>query len=241
LGQHFFGGNVDAGWEHQLAPSGVTLEQLRSEPGGVRLDLETRHKKYSEPGPDGVPGGFGTPSGLVELYVEAFLDIGQPPLPTFTEPSLSDRSRPEFSEEYPLVLSCAKSLYFCETQHRQVPSLRRHSPEPKVELHPDVATARGIVDGQWVEIVTPLARVRARASLDGSLAPGVVFGEHGWFEPCEELDLAGYPPFGPGSANLNLALAQTPSDPISGSSPLRSQVCEIVPLDPDSGVRSGVI
>ncbi len=231
LGEHFFGGSVDAGWAYQLAPSGVTLDRLRSEPSGVRLDLETRHRKYAQPGPDGVPQGFGTPSGLVDLYVEAFIDVDEPPLPTFVEPSLSGRSRPELSEEYPLILSCAKSLYFCETQHRQVPSLRRHSPDPRVELHPDVATPRGIVDGQWVEIVTPLARVRARASVDDSLAPGVVFGEHGWFEPCEELDLSGYPPFGAGSANLNLALAQTPSDPISGSSPLRSQMCEIVPLE----------
>jgi hypothetical protein len=67
--------------------------------------------------------------------------------------------------------------------------------------------------------------------LDASLMPDVVFGEHGWIEPCDELDLPGFPPFGPGSANLNLALAQTPSDPISGSSPLRSQMCEIVALD----------
>ena len=47
----------------------------------------------------------------------------------------------------------------------------------------------------------------------------------------EELDLPGFPPFGPGSANLNLVLSQTPSDPISGSSPLRAQMCDIVRLD----------
>ena len=72
--------------------------------------------------------------------------------------------------------------------------------------------------------------VRARAAFNGTLAPGVVCGQHGWFEPCEELDLPGYPAFGPGSANLNLVLSQTPSDPISGSSPLRAQVCEVTRL-----------
>jgi anaerobic selenocysteine-containing dehydrogenase len=235
LGEYFFGGDVDAGWEHQLAPSGVTLQQLRGDPAGVSLPLQTLHRKYAAVGDDGVPAGFDTPTGRIELYAEAFLDVGRPPLPTFTEPSLSPRSRPDLADRFPLVLTCAKSLYFCETQHRQVANLRRHVPDPQVELHPDTAMARGIAEGQWVEIATPKGRVRARAAFNTTLDPGVVFGEHGWFEPCEELELPGYPAFGPGSANLNLALSQTPSDPISGSSPLRAQVCDVAPLAGESG------
>ena len=77
---------------------------------------------------------------------------------------------------------------------------------------------------------TPKGGVRARATFNDTLAPGVVFGQHGWFDGCEELGLAGHPPFGPGSANLNLVLSQTPSDPISGSSPLRAQMCEVTLL-----------
>ena len=230
LAEHFFSGNVDAGWEYQLAPSGVTLEQLRADPAGIRLPLETRHRKYAAIGGDGLPAGFPTPTGRIELYVEGFLDIGQPPLPTFTEPALSPRSRPDLAEEFPLVLTCNKPLHFCETQHRQVASLRRHLPDPQVELHPDTAAARGIAEGAWVEIRTPKGAVRARAEFNDTLDRGVVSGQHGWFEACEELDLPGFPPFGPGSANLNLVLSQTPSDPISGSSPLRAQVCEIALL-----------
>lgn len=230
LGEHFFGGNVDAGWEHQLAPSGVTLGHLRSDPAGVRLPLATRHRKYAAAGDDGVPAGFATPTGRIELYVESFLDVGQPPVPTFTEPALSPRSRPDLAAEFPLVLTCAKVLHFCETQHHQVASLRRHVPDPQVELHPETAAGRGIAEGDWVEIRTPKGGVRARAAFNNTLAPNVVSGQHGWFEPCEELDLPGFPPFGPGSANLNLVLSQTPSDPISGSSPLRAQVCEVTLL-----------
>ena len=33
-----------------------------------------------------------------------------------------------------------------------------------------------------------------------------------------------------GSANLNLVLRQQPSDPISGSSPLRASVCDVALL-----------
>jgi anaerobic selenocysteine-containing dehydrogenase len=227
LGEDFFEGDVDAGWQHLLEPSGLTLAQLRDDPAGVSLSLETRYRKYAETGPDGLPSGFDTPTGRIELYVEAFLDAGQPPLPTFHEPALSPRSRPDLAEEFPLVLSCAKSLYFCETQHRQVAYLRRHSPDPQVEVHPATAGQRGVEEGDWVEIATPKGRVRARAVFNDSLDPGVVFGEHGWFDPCEELGLPGYPAFGAGSANLNLVLGQTPSDPISGSSPLRAQMCEV--------------
>jgi anaerobic selenocysteine-containing dehydrogenase len=236
LGEHFFGGDVDAGWRHQLAPSGITLEQLRDDPSGVRLPLETRHRKHAAPGRHGVPTGFATPSGRIQLYVEAFLDVGQAPLPTSTEPATSPRSRPDLAGQFPLVLTCSKSLHFCETQHRQVASLRRRAPDPEVELHPDTAAARGIARGEWVEIATPMGRVRARAAFNRSLAPDVVCGQHGWAEACEELDLPGHPPFGPDSANLNLVLSQTPSDPVSGSSPLRAQVCDVVRLAEDERV-----
>ena len=170
--------------------------------------------------------------------MEGFLDIGQPPVPTFTEPALSPRSRPDLADEFPLVLTCTKALHFCETQHRQIANLRRHVPDPQVELHPDTAAARGIAEGNWVEIRTPKGGVRARAEFNDTLAPNVVSGQHGWFEPCEELNLPGFPPFGPGSANLNLVLSQTPSDPISGSSPLRAQICDVTRLAEDLEVAT---
>jgi anaerobic selenocysteine-containing dehydrogenase len=230
LAEHFFGGDVEAGWKHQLEPSGVTLQQLRDDPAGVRLPLETRHAKYAAVGDHGVPAGFATPTGRIELYVEGFLDVGQPPVPTFTEPALSPRSRPDLAEEFPLVLTCTKDLHFCETQYHQIASLRRRAPDPEVELHPDTARVRGIANGDWVEITTPKGSVRARAAFNDTIAAGVVCGQHGWFDPCKELDLPGYPPFGPGSANLNLVLSQTPSDPISASSPLRAQICNVTLL-----------
>ena len=240
LGEHFFDGDVEAGWEHQLAPSGVTLQQLRATPSGVRLPLQTRHRKHAEVGDGGVPGGFATPTGRIELYVEDFLDVGQPAVPTFVEPATSPRSRPDLAAEFPLVLTCAKSLHFCETQYRQIAGLRSRAPDPEVELHPATAAARGISKGDWVEIATPKGRVRARAAFNRTLDPEVVCGQHGWFEPCEELGLPGHPPFGPGSANLNLVLSQTPSDPISGSSPLRAQVCEVTPLIESHATPAGL-
>jgi anaerobic selenocysteine-containing dehydrogenase len=222
LGSHFWDGDIDAAFGHQLAPSGITLDELRAHPEGVRVPLATRYRKYAD-------SGFRTPSHKVELYSATLAAHGYDPLPAFEEPRISPRSRPDLAEQYPLVLSCAKSLFFCETQHRQVTALRKSAPDPQIELHPSTAESRGIAAGDWVSLDTPRGSVRARAKLNAGLDPQVVFAQHGWWDACEELGLPGYPPYGPDSANLNLVLPQTPSDPISGSSPLRAGVCNVSP------------
>jgi anaerobic selenocysteine-containing dehydrogenase len=220
LGAAFWDGDIEAAWRHQLAPSGITLEHLRAHPEGVRMPLVTRYRKYAET-------GFATPSRKVELYSATLAAHGYPPLPAFEEPRISPRSRTDLADRYPLVLSCAKSLFFCETQHRQIPALRKSAPDPQVELHPSTAASRGINAGDWVSVDTPNGRIRARAKFNPSLDPQVVIAQHGWWQACDELGLPGYPPYGPDSANLNLVLRQTPSDPISGSSPMRASVCDI--------------
>jgi anaerobic selenocysteine-containing dehydrogenase len=220
LGTHFWNGDIDAAFRHQLAPSGITLEDLRAHPEGVRVPLTTRYRKYAD-------SGFKTPSHKVELYSATLAAHGYAPLPDFEEPQISPRSRPDLADRYPLVLSCAKSLFFCETQHRQVAALRKSAPDPQVEIHPSTAATRGIKAGDWVSLDTPHGSIRARAKLNPTLDPQVVFGQHGWWQACDELGLPGYPPFGPDSANLNLVLPQTPSDPISGSSPMRAGVCDV--------------
>ena len=154
LGAAFWDGDIDAAFRHQLAPSGITLEELRAHPEGVRVPLQTRHRKYADT-------GFATPSRKVELYSATLAAHGYPPLPTFEEPRISPRSRPDLADRFPLVLSCAKSLFFCETQHRQVGGLRKSAPDPQVELHPSTAAARGIAAGDWVSARHP-ARQRPR-------------------------------------------------------------------------------
>ena len=234
LGDHFWNGDIDAAFRHQLAPSGIALDDLRAHPEGMRVPLTTRYRKYTD-------SGFATPSRKVELYSATLAAHGYEPLPAFEEPLISPRSRPDLADRYPLVLSCAKSLFFCETQHRQVAALRKSAPDPQVEIHPSTAESRGIIAGDWVSLDTPGGSVRARAKLNASLDPQVVFAQHGWWEACDELGLPGYPPYGPDSANLNLVLPQTPSDPISGSSPMRASVCDVSPtrdVTPVSGATA---
>ena len=79
----------------------------------------------------------------------------------------------------------------------------------------------------WVAIETPHGSFRARARLDASLEPQVVFGQHGWWQACPELDAPGYDPFSGDGANFNGAIGDEASDPVSGSIPLRAYLCEV--------------
>jgi anaerobic selenocysteine-containing dehydrogenase len=226
LGRHFWDGDVEAANRHHLGPSGVSLESLRERPGGVRVPLETRYRKYAEQ-KDGVPRGFDTPTRKIELYSETLLEHGYPPLPEHEEPLIGPRSRPDLAERYPLILTCGKHTQFCESQHRGLPSLRRRARDPEVELHPAAAGERGIRAGDWVRVETPEGRIRARARLNESLEPGVVCGQHGWWQGCPEIGAPGYDPFGPDGANFNLIIGNAAMDPVSGSVPHRAYLCEI--------------
>jgi anaerobic selenocysteine-containing dehydrogenase len=230
LGAHFWDGDVEAAYRYRLGPSGVSLESLQAQPGGVRAQLETRYRKFAGQ-VDGIPQGFATPTRKIELYSETLLDQGYPPLPTYEEPLVGPQTRPELVERYPLILTCAKHNLFCESQHRALPSLRRRARDPEVELHPAAAAERGIGAGDWVHIETPEGSVRARARLNDTLKPDVACGQHGWWQACPDLDAPGYDPFGPDGANFNLIIGNGAIDPISGSVPHRAYLCQIRRVD----------
>jgi anaerobic selenocysteine-containing dehydrogenase len=237
LAAQFWNGDIDAAYRHQLAPTGVTLEQLRAAPGGVRAPVQTRHVKHAEPAADGAPRGFATPSRRVELYSQTFLEHGYAPLPEFSEPAVGPVARPDLAARFPLILTSAKSSVYCQTQHHALPSLRRRAPDPEVALHPSAAQARGIGDGDWVSIESPEGRVRARARLRADLDPRVVVGEHGFWQGCAELGAPGYDPFGPTGANFNLLIGTDVRDPISGTASHRSYLCEIRPIASEETAR----
>jgi anaerobic selenocysteine-containing dehydrogenase len=229
LAAQFWDGDVDAAYRHQLAPLGVTLEQLRAAPAGRRVPLTTRHGKHAEPDANGSPRGFATPSRKVELYSQTLLDHGYAPLPDFVEPPIGPMARPDLAARFPLILTSAKPSLFCQTQHRALSSLRKHALHPEVELHPTAAQARGIANGDWVSIESPEGSVRARARLNANLDPRVVVGEHGWWQGCAELGASGYDPFAPSGANFNLLIGTAVRDPVSGTPSHRSYLCEIRP------------
>jgi len=226
LGEHFWGGDIDGAYRHQLGPSGVSLDTLREHPGGIRVPLRTRYQKFADR-EAGAPPGFSTPTRKIELYSETFLEHGHPPLPEYEASLVGPTSRPDLLERFPLILTCAKHMLFCESQHRALPSLRGRAPDPEVEMHPTAAAERSIEPGDWVHIDTPVGSVRARARLNDALEPDVVCGQHGWWQSCPEIGAPGYDPFGPEGANFNLVIGNEAIDPVSGSVPHRAYLCQI--------------
>jgi anaerobic selenocysteine-containing dehydrogenase len=224
LGEHFFAGDIEAAYNYELAPSGLTMQQLRQHPMGLRARGETRYQKYAEmDAATGQPRGFPTPTRKVEIYSTRFAQAGYAPLPVYQEPAGSSA----MAQEYPLVLTFFRLVQYCDVQHRNIPRLRRQVPEPFLEIHPATAAAVSIQDGEWVILETATGKIRLKAKCKDSLHPGVVATAHGWWQACQELGLPGYDPFGPEGANANLLVSNDARDPISGSVPHRSQRCRV--------------
>jgi anaerobic selenocysteine-containing dehydrogenase len=226
LGENFWDGDVDAAYRRQLGPSGITLDQLRAEPAGLRKPLTTRHIKHAASDTGNQPG-FATPSRKIEFWSETFLDHGHSALPDFVEPPIGPLGRPDLLASFPLILTCAKPSLFCQSQHRALPTLRKRALYPEIELNPATAEARGIKDGDWVDVRTPAGGMRARARFSEKLDPRVVVGEHGWWQGCDELGVGETDPFSPNGTNFNLTVDATVRDPVSGTPSHRSNLCEV--------------
>ena len=202
LAEQFFDGDPEAALAAMLAPTGLTPAALRAAPGGITLPLETPYRKYQQ-------SGFATPGGRLKLHSERLRCAGVDPLPDYVAPGEANEPR------FPLTLITAKWTQYCHSQQRNQPSLRRRMPEPLVELHPDTATARGIHEGDWIEVSTVMGGMRARARLDKHLSPSVVCAQYGWWQ---------YPD---GAGDANRLMDGERFDPVSGSNSLRHQPCQV--------------
>ncbi|MFT4118483.1 molybdopterin-dependent oxidoreductase [Bradyrhizobium sp.] len=224
--EQFFGGDIRAGWNYQLAPLGITIEDLRRSPEGVRFPQPFHHEKYADRKTDGTIAGFVTPTRRVEIYSELMLDHGYPPLAGHVEPAESPMTETS-GTRFPLVLTTAKSGWFVHSSHRHVASLRKKSPEPAVEISKALATRQGLEEGDWAIVETPSGQVRLRVRLNDSLDDRVVLAEFGWWEDCPPLGRNLTPPAGFATSNMNDALSDASRDPVSGSVPLRATICDI--------------
>ena len=228
LGEHFFGGDLDAAYNYQLAPSGLTVRQLRENRMGMRAEGRTRYRKYAEiDARTNQPRGFQTPTKKLEIYSTSFARAGYAPLPIIEDKGERTLNRPEKDEDYPLTLTFFRVVQFCDEAHRNIPRLRRHVPEPLLEIHPDTAASLNIEDREWVTLETASGAIKIKAKLTSFLHPKVVTTQYGWWQECQELGLPGYDPFGPDGTNANLLISNDAIDPISGSVSHRSKKCRV--------------
>ncbi|WP_246088410.1 molybdopterin-dependent oxidoreductase [Phreatobacter stygius] len=226
MGDLFFGGDIEAGWNHQLEPLGVTVDDLREHPEGLRFPQAFATAKYAATKDDGTVTGFATPTRRVELYSELMLGHGYAPLAGHVEPADSPLA-PEPDVRFPYVLTTAKSGWFVHSSHRHIASLRRKSPDPAVEISPALAARLGLSNGDWATVETPSGEASLRLRLNPALDDRVVIAEFGWWEDCPPLGRARTAEAGPRTMNVNAILSDRQRDPVSGSVPLRAGICDI--------------
>lgn len=226
MGDAFFGGSVEAGWNHMLAPLGLDVDMLRAQPQGIARALEQREKQYAQPTHDG-PRGFRTETLRVELYSEKLLRHGYPPVPVYVPPAgLAPDAR---DPAYPYLLTSTKNGYYCHSQHRGVTRLRKRAPLPVVEISATLAARKGIEADDWVVLRTARGAVRFVARIDAALADDVLIAEYGWWQACDELGMTGFATQGKLNSNFSNLVSGERGDPLSGSMPMRALACDLQP------------
>jgi anaerobic selenocysteine-containing dehydrogenase len=209
--------------ELALQGTGISYEQLASSPQGVELPQPARRfEKYASGHlrADGQPG-FNTGSGKLEITSEWLRAAGYETLPVYTEPREGPLASPELATQFPLVFNSGSRIKSdFRSQHRNISSLLQMQPAPQVQLHAADAAARGIQDGDAVEVVSPRGRVRFAAQVTEDIVRGVI-----------EANMGGGGPLGPPAwreANVNELTDASNFDPISGFPVFKALLCDVV-------------
>ncbi len=154
------------GYPAANAFDGITLDSLLAN-GPTRLNVPRDWAPFAE-------GNFGTPSGKCEFYSQREAAAGRDPLPTYTPPHEDPQTRPDLAARHPLQMVCPPEPAFLNSTFVNVDALRRTAKEPTLQLHPADAAARGIADGQRVEVFNDRGRFEATARVGETVRPGVV-------------------------------------------------------------------
>ncbi|MGE5722446.1 MAG: molybdopterin-containing oxidoreductase family protein [Sphingomonadales bacterium] len=204
--------------DSQLTGLGMTFEEL-VKVGFVNIPI--KYRKYEE-------GGFKTPTGKIELYSTRFEQMGYAPLPYYEEPPESPISAPEVAKDYPLVLTTGGRIpFFFNSEHRQLPRLRKARRNPEALIHPDTAAEYGIENGDWMWVETRRGKMKQVAKLTTGIDRRVINAEHAWWFPEEKG-----PEHGVWKSNVNLLTDNKPPyDPAMGTYQLRALLCRVGKAD----------
>jgi len=185
-----------------LEPSGITVERLKQNPGGILYHDLSRKEKYREE-------RLNTPSGKVEIFSQTMAEYGYDPLPTFTQDSVA--SKPELAESHPFILITGTRVRaFNHSQHRNIAKLRKLIPYPLVEINTATAKDLGIADEEWVIVESAGGSIKLKAKITPDIHPRVISLQHGWDE-----------------ANANILTDDEEHDPISGYPAFRGVLCRV--------------
>jgi anaerobic selenocysteine-containing dehydrogenase len=202
--EYFRWENIESMIEEQLEASGIKITDLRKNPSGLFYGKPRAYRTYEGE-------GFKTPTGKVEIYSTIFEKNGYDPLPSYVEPVESPLSTPELFEDYPLMLfTGAKHVAYAQSSWRELPSLNKICPEPRIDINPGTANRLEINDGDEVTLETLRGSLKVKANVTLDIMPDVVHLPHGWRD-----------------ANANLLTDHKMRDPVLGLVAMKTMLCRI--------------
>jgi anaerobic selenocysteine-containing dehydrogenase len=131
-------------------------------------------------------GGFPTANGRAQFAPAGF------GVARYIAPYESRASSPELAARYPLAMISPPARHFLNSSFVNVRSLRSIEGEPLLEIHPDDAAPRGLVDGALVRTFNDRGEYRCKVHITDRARRGVVVGLGIWWRK-----------FGPDGTNAN--------------------------------------
>ncbi|MCT9124096.1 molybdopterin-containing oxidoreductase family protein [Cupriavidus gilardii] len=158
----------------------------RSDPRAAGIDWttlkESGWQKLKLPAAPFAEGGFPSPTGKCQFYAAEMVKDGLDPLPGYVAPYEAPASAPELAARYPLAMISPPARNFLNSTFVNVDSLRATEGEPHLDIHPDDAAARGIVDGMMVRAFNDRGSMQARARVTDRARQGLVVGLSIWWK-----------------------------------------------------------
>ncbi|WP_051086728.1 molybdopterin-containing oxidoreductase family protein [Saccharibacillus kuerlensis] len=158
--------------------NGVTLNRLKEE-RFAELDMSPKQEYLNR---------LTTPSGKIELYSDTLKALGLPPLPTYMplEEGFDGENRSTRNTAYPLMFVSPPNHNFLNSTFANVHKHQSMEKEPLLQIHPQDAEARGIEDGQFVEVYNDRGVYTLKASVTELMLPGTVVSQGLWWNNTAE-------------------------------------------------------
>jgi thiosulfate reductase/polysulfide reductase chain A len=150
----------------QLAPLGLKPEDLAAT--GVWTNASER--AWGRTLAEG--HRFPTPSGKIELASERMRRRGYEAVPAYRPP--------EPLPQGTLRLLVGRHAIFTHAANQNNPWLHELMPENRLWIHPHAAAARGVADGDLVQVQSPAGQVRVKAAVTERIRPDCVYLPHGF-------------------------------------------------------------
>ncbi len=196
----FFDYDINAYRTAQLGPLGLSLADLQEK--GVWTNRTGRHYGATRT----AEYRFRTPSGKIELANERLRRKDLDPIPRFVPPAAAPAGT--------LRLLPGKQAYFTHAANQNNAWLHELCPEGRLWINRASAAARGIADGDLVNVRSPIAVVRVKAWVTDRIRPDCVHLPHGFGQSSPGLKRIA----GSGASDQDLIEPRT--DRISGNAAL---------------------